>query len=775
MNANPEVEERDGQQIVRDQTQNTESPRTVEPVGGEDPGQSASHPDRRRGPDEYARELGLADSDLTGTEFDGVLYRASGGWTCLARTVLEIAARTELPEDVTSTSFADYVVGLAPRPDLELTVCDERAAAVLSHMTSFSKQVALLSLSSVSSAGLCDSSLRDSEGILMRLRMAGVLVTGDDGFGRKHLFIPPLVAAALRRSAADWENHRAVIEDLVGALTDHLENSQAVSPQILADVVDLARRNGLWSVLVRLQEIFGLSMFLLAPRAVCEAYAGLPAQALDREPELVVMFQLADALATRQSGGITYEGTRTALSEDSQSGRMLRLFSDDRALGITPIANGPESSAGSFSMVRRILDLARAGDHAMAAEAGLHWSGEARSRRAELVIRLLTAISMFHSSEPRRALSVLHEIEILADERHLDGDFLLPAIAAWTALVAAVSGDHERADRHLDWLRDEVSLPIIMGAFLQPATRIASALRALDRLDLEGARQEYDLLVGYPEPGSLWVYIPAIRRSFAILSATTPPELLLSNDVDESSHHTTFSSSTGRDLLIASRSMIHIGLGQLKWAEAELEQMSAHSDVRIVLSVQVELIAGRYENAIVMVDKWFYHQSLTPRSRASLAAFKAAALLRVGPAADAVTEFLMAVELSALVNSLLPIAFIPHSDRLRLLELTEDAEEWNGVLAVFPGHFRSKDDLLSRLRTVGSISVDRVSMPQLNAGEAKLLEMLAQGLSITQMSKEFQQVPGTVKNRLSVLYHKFGVASKTEVIIRAQLLGFLRS
>lgn len=747
----------------------------------------AANSDRSRSPEEYVRELGLAGSahpaaigshpDRSGAEFAAELYHATGGWKSLTRTVLEIAEHTELPADMTSTSFADYVAQLASLPELGLTDSDEKIASLLSQMTSFTKPTALLSLSSIRSLDLGDSSLHDAEGVLMRLQMAGILVLDREESGRKYLHVPVFLAAALRRSASEWENYSSVVDDLAGALVDHLEKSQSVDPQVLADVTDLARRNGLWSVLVRLQETIGLPMFLLAPRAVCAAYSGLPAQVLEQEPELSALSSLADSLLTRQNNVITVETTRDALVEESRSGRMRRFFSET----ITP---GPpqnlaqdeaESPLGCFGKIRRLVGLAQSGDHAQAAQAGLQWSGEHGGHRSLLIIRLLTAISMFHSSEPRRALSILHELELVADERHVDGDFLLPAIGAWTALVATVSGDNERADRHLEWLFDEFSLPNIIGEMVFPATHIAAALRALDRLDLDRARQEYELLAACANLGPLWVYLPVISVSIAILGASTPPELLLSNDCVGRPHDSTSISGKGRDLLGASRSMVHIGLGQLKWAESELEHMSVASDLRIVLSVQVELIAGRYENVVVLADKWFYHQYLTPQSRASLAALKATALLRTGQTAEARAEFLTALGLSIWVNSLLPIASLPRPDRLGLLDLTADAEEWDRAFAVFGGYFRSKDDLFFRLREVGAISVDEASMPQLTDGEAKLLGLLAQGLSIMEISVELQQVTGTVKNRLSALYHKFGVTSRAEVVDQAQLLGFLNS
>lgn len=753
------------------------------PAGRDEP-ETERNMRRSRNPAELADELGLDGAEppgfirncpaMTASELAVSLHYATGGWVELARTVLDIAEQTTLPNDVNSTSFADYVATLSPRLELGLTGSDERVATVLSHLSSFSKQTAVLALSSIDAEAAGGIRLHDAEGVLMRLQMAGILVFAEEQSGRKFLRIPMLLAAVLRRDAAERETYPALVADLVGALAGHLENSQAADQRVLSDVLGLARRSGLWSVLIRLQEAFGLSMFLLDPWAVCGAYAGLPAEALASEPELEVIYLLAEELVAHQENEITREAARDILVQETRAGQMGRFFPGDPLPGRSRAELGGERMPGGFGTIGRIIELAQSGHHASAASTGLNWSGGTGANRAHLVIRFLTAVSLFHSAEPQRALSILHEIEPIASSRHIDGDFLLPAITAWSALVAASSGDHERADRYLERLADEIHFPVIIDELVHPPMHIAAALRALDRLDLKRAREELDLLTSYPQHGSLSSYIPVISRTVAILGATSEPELLFVTDETEEYQDPVSQSVIGRDLVRASRVMVFIGMGQLKWAEAEGERLSANFGPRIVLGARIELISGRSESAIVMADTWFYHQSLTPKSRAELAAIKAAALLRTGRESEASAEFHTAISLSAWVSSLLPLALLPLGDRARLLELTRHVAPWDEAFSVFSRHFGTKDDLIAGLQSVGAMSVERVSLPELSSGELRLLELLSQGLTITQISSEVHQVAGTVKNRLSVLYHKFGVAGRDEVIKQARQLGFLR-
>ncbi|WP_260984389.1 helix-turn-helix transcriptional regulator [Brevibacterium casei] len=731
---------------------------------------------------DFADALGVADQ-----EFAAELLSASGGDLVLGRTAVEAAAGADFAVDLSSRSFADYVASLAPAPALELSTADVWVARVLAHLSSFTEQTALLALTSVP-AGV-ETELWDAEGVLMRLRMAGVIVADGESGGRRYLRVPSLLAAAYRRDVAPTAEE-GLISRLVAVLNDHLEGAEAVEPAILSDVLTLARRAGLWHDLVRLSESIGLPMFLLTPASACMAFAGLPAEALRAEPELGLLSRLAEDVLGRLGGGVG-EGTireeelREAVAAETRQGRMRELFvSSGTAGGVRPDgeaesrearADGhaaPESeAAGPLETIRAIAELAAAGRHAEAVELGLSTRVRPGARRAQLTIRLFTAISAVHDSRLSKALSILHDVEGQASVRHVDGDFLLPAALAWSALAAATGADHERADRLLARLAGQP--PTLVDDMVHPAWSAAAAVRALDRLDLEGARRSIDDLAAAPQGWGLQAIVPVFGRILAVLSATTESALLFANDEVETHGEFPIPSETEKDLLCASRSLIFIALGQLRWAEVELDQMSADSAIRVVQSVRVELVAGRVESAIALADTWFYHRMLTPSGRADLAALKAAALSRLGRDAEAVAELRTAIGLSAWVSSLLPLALLPWHDRIRLLDLSADDPAWDGALETFSGDFATRDALFARLREVGTITVSETSMPQLSDPETRLLTLLASGLTIAEISTELHQVPGTVKNRLSALYRKFGVSSRAEVVARASSLGFV--
>ncbi|NJC55946.1 response regulator transcription factor [Brevibacterium marinum] len=769
-------------------------------------------------PSEFARELGLEEG-IMATE----LFAASGGRLSLGRAAVgviggvfagEDASELSVSHDVASSSFADHVAGLAPRLDLGLAQADTCQAAVLSHLGVFTRQTALLVVAMVGSRMAGEMSLRDPEGLLMRLRLEGILVSVDTDDERKLYRIPNLIAGALRRELSKRPAAPSLIAALVSGLADHVENAQIVDAHILDDVLTLARKFEQWSQLARVQESVGLPMFLIAPRATCRAFGHLPTQALVAAPDLRFLAALTDDVLDRLANGSSGADIRDVVVEETRAGRMRAFFPGPGDRGTTSPRTGPGPSQpseldgepvdlhqtgaghlpqagaghvpqaaghllgesaeeGFISTLARLVALTRDERHDEAASLGLAWSAEPHGRWAQMVVRLLTAISLFHSSQFRRSVSILSELESDATSSHVEGDFLLPAVIAWTALASVASGDHERADQFLTRIDEDLNDPIIVEELVHPAAHVALALRALDRLDLGRAKTEMAELSAYPENRSLWAYLPVIGRTIALLTATTESNLLFVNDDVEKHRDPSGMSVTGRDLLAASRSMVFISLGQLKWAEVELERMSQTSDARIVLKVRVEFVAGRFDNAIALADTWFYNRSLTPTKRAELAVIKSAALLRTGREAEAVAEFVTAIGLATWVSTLLPVVLLPQPDRNRLLDLTADHVVFNDAFAAFSGQYRDRDELIANLRTVGPIAVSSATLPQLSSGEAQLLDLLAQGLSIPQISTELHQVTGTVKNRLSALYRKFEVSGRSEVLTRARAMGFL--
>ncbi|MGJ5725779.1 LuxR C-terminal-related transcriptional regulator [Brevibacterium sp. H602] len=734
--------------------------------------------------------VGPVDSELC-----HLLWTECAGRARFAEAVLRAAATAGVTVDPGSAAFADWVVELCPRLSLELGAGDTAAASILAQLSAVSETTALRALTAVADDLLGGIGVNDPEGVLVRLHSSGILTRADDQVRGSLLQVPSLIAAKLRHELATTAGGGSAVAALLEVLIEHMESAGAVEPELLSDVLLLARHGGYWTQLLRVTEAVGIPMFLLTPRTACTAFRLLPPKIRANWPGLEFFGTLAEdidadsaaadparirAAAIRHTGPGLLRSRLPAILGASAPG-------EDESGEIRPDG----LSVDVVGTVRQMIGLADSGRHGDAAELGIRAAAKMPSVRGRSVVRLLTAIALHHATQSRRALSLLNEIEGPARAGHIDGDFLLPAIIAWTALISAVSGDCERADAHLASAaepsetsrvgagtgsvagRSETPPSVIIDEHVTPPLRIAAALRALDRLDLERAQAEFDALSAYPELRTLWVYLPLIARTLAVLSAKSESGLLFVNDDAERYRDSGVLSAAEKDLLAFGRSTVFIALGQLRWAELDRERLSPACDARIVLDVRSKLVAGRNDEAIACADTWFYHRSLSPRSRAELAAIRAAAKLRTGDEAAAQSDFMMAVSLSTWVSSLLPLALLPLTDRSRLVDLTADSPVWAEAASEFAATFASPAQLRERLRRIGPVSVDLAEAPQLNAGEAQLIDLLARGLSVAEIAGELQQVTGTVKNRLSALYRKFGVSNRADVLSRARSLGYL--
>lgn len=751
--------------------------------------------DPRRSLGDFIVELESSGVGPVDTELCHLLWTECAGRARFAEAVLRAAATAGVTVEPESAAFADWVVELCPRLSLELGPGDTAAASVLAQLSAVSETTAVRALTAVADDLLGGIGVNDPEGVLIRLHSSGTLTRVEDSVRGSLLQVPTLVAAKLRYDLTTTPDAGPVVASLLEVLIEHMESAGTVEPELLSDVLLLARHGGYWPQLLRVTEAVGIPMFLLTPRTACTAFRLLPPKTRANWPGLKFFGTLAEDIDADSAAADPARIRAAAIRHTGPGLLRSRLppILGDSAPG--------EDGSGEFrpdglpvnviDTVRQLIGLADSGRHGDAAELGMRAATKMPSVRGRSVVRLLTAIALHHAAKSRRALSLLKEIEGPARAGHIDGDFLLPAIIAWTALISAVSGDCERADIHLALAAESSELSragdgtgsvagrsatrpsVIIDELVTPPLRIAAALRALDRLDVQRAQTEIVALSAYPELRTLWVYLPLIARTLAVLSAKSESGLLFVNDDAERYRDSGGLSAAEKDLLAFGRSMVFIALGQLRWAELDRERLSPACDARIVLDVRSMLVAGRNDEAIACADTWFYHRLLSPRNRAELAAIRAAAKLRTGDEAAAQGDFTMAVSLSTWVSSLLPLALLPLPDRSRLVDLTADSPVWADAANEFSVTFASSTQLMERLCHIGSVSVDLAEAPQLNVGEAQLIDLLARGLSVAEIAGELQQVTGTVKNRLSALYRKFGVSNRADVLSRARSLGYL--
>ena len=68
----------------------------------------------------------------------------------------------------------------------------------------------------------------------------------------------------------------------------------------------------------------------------------------------------------------------------------------------------------------------------------------------------------------------------------------------------------------------------------------------------------------------------------------------------------------------------------------------------------------------------------------------------------------------------------------------------------------------------------RVTIVRLTARDQQIVQLVSEGLSNAQIAGRLSLRPQTVKNRLSALYPKLGVRSRTELAVALLRTGALR-
>ncbi len=745
---------------------------------------------RSRSPEELQQALGVDEHDAR------LLFRASGGWLPLARAAQAALGSSgrSTHELLGSASLADFAVADSDDIDVPLETRDRLILKALSLLHDFTDEVAMSALEAVADAP-ADIEADDLTLTILRLQSIGILLPGETP---GTLTVPPLIGAWMRlRSSEDASTASLLRRTVVEAFTQQIEFAKSPDPVLIENALILARAGRVWSALSRIASAVGLPILYLHPRSALEAFTDLPEKALREEPDLMLLSLVADRVSEICGRSAARPAPRTvdrvrelvarATAPGSPASRAFAQPTVPEAGADDPSestgaeaadadARGPGESLSAHGhsearrMLARIALLSARGHHGEAASLGAGWTSSGPTRPRALV-RFAAAAEAVLAGEPGRALALLRDIEDGVRESSVAGDFLAPAVIAWSALASYLSGDHRRAETELLRFAGLDEPPLVLEAAFRPAALVTTAYRVLDRLDLGRLADLVERMKAFPEMGRLWIHVPVLERSLALLSATSESGVLLADEEAEVYSRTRRTTDDGTEMLRASRAATLLGLGQLYRAQQMLEELSPRTGAKYVLMARSYVVAGQHADALAVIRAHFYHDFLSTRERAELTGLAAVAHLRLGDRDRAVEAFRETVELTTWVGSLLPIALLPASDRTALLDLT--TEVWTPALQEFAGARMSVPDLRRLLDRVGRSMVMRADIPNLTPRERTLLDLLEQNRSVSQIAAHLHLVEGTVKNNLSGLYRKLGATGRDSALARARALGYM--
>lgn len=726
-----------------------------------------------------------------------IIHTASGGWESFAGVAVSAVHTTgrSLDELLSSAGLADFIVSQTDDFSLPLSTSDQHALEVLSFLDGFDEGIARIAFE-VSSEHWVDPAWIDVPTVLLRLQMSGAVMAGP---GESHWFVPLLIAAWARKSLIEegTEGVSAAVErSLAEALTTQLETAGSPDSLLVDNALVLARRVRAWELLDRIFLAHGYPLFYRYHRSSVPAFAQLPAPALRAAPELREVTTVATLVqesllldADPHTGDPLSLLVREQVARLTAPGALRRdLGAEDNTVGqfAEGVLLGEAGAPSRFhAVMREMARLGAAGQHLAAAEAGAGWVASGVARRPRRIVRLHAAIHSVLACKPGRALALLRSIEDETKADRVVGDFLSPAVTAWTALASYLAGDHERADTEIVEFTRLDAPPFVQEQTFRPAALIVQAYRSIDKLDLGAAEEAVRRMRDYSEMGDLWFHVPITERLLSQLVARSRSTLLRSEESIDMHAHGVCPTGGAAEMLMASRIAMLISLGQLHRAELLLEKLSGVSGASQVLFARSELVAGRNEAAIRIAEAQYYENHVDTRDRAELTGIKAAALLRVGDREAARLAFVELLELSVLVGTGLPIVRLPMAERQELMRMSAEEPIWQTMMEVLApvdnsASRRSMDsDSLSmcmeKLSSLGEAVVGLVDFPMLGRREMTLLEKLDQGASVAEIARDLLLVQGTVKNNLSSLYRKLGVSGREAAVTRARVLGYLGS
>ncbi|UZD62005.1 helix-turn-helix transcriptional regulator [Brevibacterium sp. JSBI002] len=742
--------------------------------------------------DQAARRLTAAQLqdqfDLAEDEA-AALQSASGGWVSFARAAVDAVESSgrALSELVSSAALADFVVAHSDEFSLSLSPADQRALGVLSLLDGFDDDMAAVALE-VAFEQWPEHLRADVPTVLLRLQISGAVTSGAAG---TPWHVPVLVAAWARRALAEStpNGESATAESaLAESLTAQVELVGTPDALLLDNALVLARRTRRWRLLDRIFLTCGYPLFYLFPRSGIATFARLPASALRAVPELEEITTVAtivqETLLSFGPGEGSPDSARICVARLTAPGASHTEYAVQPDQGDSEDESQPIEEIGTSMRFHTVMNemarLGGAGEHRTAAESGASWIAGGVARRSHRVVRLQASIHSVLAEEPGRALALLRSIEDEVKAEAAPGDFLPPAVIAWSALASYLAGDQERADAELAEFALFDDPPFVQEQTFRPAALVVQAYRSLDALNLADVEAVVRRMRDYPDMGELWYHVPIIERKLFQLTATTRSALLRSEESIEVHAHRAAATDRRIESLAASRIGMLISLGQLHRAESLLESITGPYGIGQVLQARGELAAGRNGAAVRIAEAQYYENHICTRDRAELTGIKAAALLRLGDREEALNSFAELLELSVLVGSLLPVVQMPIIERRELLRASADRLVWQKITRIASpvsgGDLSSggtPESLIARLGELGAAVAGVVDFPTLGHREMVLLESLERGASVADIARDLMLVQGTVKNNLSSLYRKLGVNSRDAAVARARTLGYL--
>ncbi|WP_423057906.1 LuxR C-terminal-related transcriptional regulator [Brevibacterium linens] len=711
----------------------------------------------------------VAESDLE------QLFTCSGGRTRIADTLGRARVSAGIP--VTDTD-PDRIDAMLPPELTPAIIGSTREAAALYLLTLFSAaprvttEIVDLIHVAFAAAKMTTQKAASPEDLTSFLLDQGLLTIPH---GTDAVFtVPPLIRRLMRRVLATETStaEKNPREALGAAIASTFGRMRSDDRSGLAEIVDLVVETRHWTVLERAWARRSVNVFLDAPTAIT-AYLSVPEEVLADNPILTLARSAARRIdSTRLKHGSEVGPTVLAATDfDSivlPELHGLLFASPEPVLTADEIAVLTTLEARTHRLnkdYKRALALLDAGRERLR-RLGEGEPGPTLMLQAELNLehgRNLCAAGHFPA-----ATAMLQRVVQFAEVYAPNSSHPLLTGLVETALAGMGHGRGSDMDRSLARARQNAarfgmdSLPDELTA------RCVELMRSLDRLDLPAAERLSEGLHSAKPTGSLGP-IPDTVRSLLHVYQGRPS--IAAKLLTESTHvrflPMASGSSTRFSGVLNIASFVLVAAGEKKTLQELGDHLNPHSPGYPIVKARQALAFGQHDLLWSETGRMLTGDQ-GPRLKSSAAALRADILHHEGRADEALDAFAHVLDYCSITSSVLAIAQLSKQARDALLPASAEHPGWAALARSFVDDEVTPAELQKRLLALPETSQTVPDFrTDLTSSELSLLFAIDSPKSVAQIAHEFGVVPGTLKNRLSALYRKLGVRSRTEAVAHA--------
>jgi ATP/maltotriose-dependent transcriptional regulator MalT len=338
--------------------------------------------------------------------------------------------------------------------------------------------------------------------------------------------------------------------------------------------------------------------------------------------------------------------------------------------------------------------------------------------------------------------------------------YLQSDAASKTALAYAVMGDHQRSRV---WLDRFEAAPLEAGYLdhrVRCTTSAAELLLAVDQLKLDDAADAHTrLLAADTNPEELfWAYLAYAQSQYALAVGASGEMLDHLQRVRASYQRWEGDGAIAGALLDATTADLLMAIGRGNQARNVLNGRYAEHPLMQVRNARLALLSGKPEVALRLATDSGWQSNAIPRHRLEMLLIQTVAANRLGEAELARGSLTRAADSARYTGMLRAFATVPRD------ELAEIAD---GIPTV--------EKLLQNtaLASACPIYPATLSLVDLTAREAHILEKLASGLSLQQAAISLHLSHNTIKVHARNLYRKLDVSARQDAVARGREYGLL--